>query len=218
MDSEIEQTALNLIAGNTADFLTMTNPGYVPPKNTTMYPGTGSVDAGPVWTDTKAQTAIGDAFQTSVTNTIAAKYGADPSSWGKNDIIALTNATKYDKNIWADQMGVSTVELQKDIDTLAQVWKVQVKGYASGGISTGPSSGYLATLHGTEAVIPLSSGFIPVKIEGPSNDESAQEMKELKEDEYSMYHENVRSQFGYDNETIFAYKVKNNIRIFYCIF
>ena len=35
-------------------------------------------------------------------------------------------------------------------------------------------------------------------------------MKELKEDEYSMYHENVRSQFGYDNETIFSYKIKKN--------
>lgn len=35
-------------------------------------------------------------------------------------------------------------------------------------------------------------------------------MKELKEDEYSLYHRNVRSQFGYDNETIFSYKIKKN--------
>lgn len=35
-------------------------------------------------------------------------------------------------------------------------------------------------------------------------------MKELKEDEHSLYHENVRSQFGYDNETIFSYKIKKN--------
>lgn len=35
-------------------------------------------------------------------------------------------------------------------------------------------------------------------------------MKELKEDEYSLYHENLRSQFGYDNETIFSYKIKKN--------
>jgi hypothetical protein len=35
-------------------------------------------------------------------------------------------------------------------------------------------------------------------------------MKELKEDEFSLYHENVRSQFGYDNETIFSYKIKKN--------
>ena len=35
-------------------------------------------------------------------------------------------------------------------------------------------------------------------------------MKELKEDEYSLYAENLRSQFGYDNETIFSYKIKKN--------
>jgi hypothetical protein len=35
-------------------------------------------------------------------------------------------------------------------------------------------------------------------------------MKELKEDEHSIYHKNVRSQFGYDNETIFSYKIKKN--------
>lgn len=32
------------------------------------------------------------------------------------------------------------------------------RGYATGGISTGPTSGYSATLHGTEAVIPLGDG------------------------------------------------------------
>ena len=37
-------------------------------------------------------------------------------------------------------------------------------------------------------------------------------MKELKEDEYSMYPPQIRKSFGYDNETITAYKViKNNV-------
>lgn len=36
-------------------------------------------------------------------------------------------------------------------------------------------------------------------------------MKELKEDEDSLYHEKVRAQFGYDNETIFSYKIKKNM-------
>jgi hypothetical protein len=40
------------------------------------------------------------------------------------------------------------------------------KGYASGGIATGPNTGYPALLHGTEAIIPLSSGRgIPVEID-----------------------------------------------------
>jgi hypothetical protein len=37
---------------------------------------------------------------------------------------------------------------------------------ASGGIATGPKTGYPATLHGTEAVIPLGHGSIPLKITG----------------------------------------------------
>jgi hypothetical protein len=40
------------------------------------------------------------------------------------------------------------------------------KGYASGGIATGPNTGYPALLHGTEAIIPLSGGRgIPVEID-----------------------------------------------------
>ena len=41
-------------------------------------------------------------------------------------------------------------------------------------------------------------------------DEVIQKMKELKEDEFSMYPEKIRLSFGYDNESIFGYKVKKN--------
>lgn len=44
-----------------------------------------------------------------------------------------------------------------------------VPGYAEGGISSGPMSGYPVMLHGTEAVIPLSGGVIPVQITGPAS-------------------------------------------------
>ena len=41
----------------------------------------------------------------------------------------------------------------------------EVPGFRNGGIATGPSTGYSATLHNTEAIIPLpSSGKIPVEI------------------------------------------------------
>lgn len=36
--------------------------------------------------------------------------------------------------------------------------------FRQGGISTGPESGYFAELHGTEAIVPLSGGSIPVTI------------------------------------------------------
>jgi hypothetical protein len=40
-------------------------------------------------------------------------------------------------------------------------------GFATGGISRGPTSGYPATLHGTEAVVPLPNGrAIPVEMTG----------------------------------------------------
>jgi lysozyme len=37
------------------------------------------------------------------------------------------------------------------------------KGYAQGGVPTGPQSGYQTTLHGTEAVIPMKENKIPVQ-------------------------------------------------------
>jgi len=40
-------------------------------------------------------------------------------------------------------------------------------GFAAGGIAEGPTSGYLATLHGREAVIPLAKGNVPVIVSEP---------------------------------------------------
>ena len=44
---------------------------------------------------------------------------------------------------------------------------VMEKSYATGGIARGPDAGYMATLHGTEAVVPLPNGReIPVQLTG----------------------------------------------------
>lgn len=40
------------------------------------------------------------------------------------------------------------------------------RGHAAGGITTGPDSGHWELLHGTEAVIPLQNGSIPVQMQG----------------------------------------------------
>jgi hypothetical protein len=49
-------------------------------------------------------------------------------------------------------------------------WHVSDTGYAMGGIASGPKSGYNATLHGTEAVVPLPDGkTIPVTMPEMSN-------------------------------------------------
>lgn len=38
--------------------------------------------------------------------------------------------------------------------------------FAGGGVASGPRSGYPVTLHGTEAVIPLENGDVPIKLKG----------------------------------------------------
>jgi hypothetical protein len=42
----------------------------------------------------------------------------------------------------------------------------QRQGMARGGVATGPMTGYPMTLHGTEAVIPLADGSVPVQLSG----------------------------------------------------
>lgn len=42
----------------------------------------------------------------------------------------------------------------------------QPGGFAEGGIASGPTSGHWELLHGTEAVIPLSGGSVPVQLQG----------------------------------------------------
>ena len=57
----------------------------------------------------------------------------------------------------------------------------------------------------------IASRYVMDKIDYFSDiDEVIQKMKELKEDEFSMYPDNVRASFGYDNETIMGYKVQKN--------
>jgi hypothetical protein len=48
--------------------------------------------------------------------------------------------------------------------------------FANGGIATGPTSGYRVELHGTEAVIPLRGGAVPVRL---GNDKSVAELQAL---------------------------------------
>lgn len=64
-------------------------------------------------------------------------------------------------NDYIDRLGLDTTGLD---------------GYASGGIATGPDSGYLAMLHGNEAIIPLNNGYVPVQIQSNSSDD----MKDVK--------------------------------------
>ena len=73
------------------------------------------------------------------------------------------------------------------------------EGYLTGGIATGPRSGYTATLHGTEAVIPLPDGkTIPVTMPGleASLDSIANRSAQAVSDPTSGMREQINQQVG----------------------
>jgi hypothetical protein len=43
--------------------------------------------------------------------------------------------------------------------------QTQQGGFAEGGIATGPAAGHMELLHGTEAIIPLQNGSVPVQLQ-----------------------------------------------------
>jgi hypothetical protein len=67
-------------------------------------------------------------------------------------------------------------------------------GFASGGVASGPLSGYTATLHGTEAIIPMDRGNVPVVVTGGGEgiDELIEEIKELRKEVKQLREEQVK--------------------------
>lgn len=69
---------------------------------------------------------------------------------------------------WKDMKSLFQQTLEPISDQVLKIIK-GTPGHAKGGIAMGPESGHLAMLHGTEAVVPLDSGAIPVQLSGNSN-------------------------------------------------
>jgi hypothetical protein len=65
-------------------------------------------------------------------------------------------------------------------------------GFADGGIASGPMSGYNATLHGTEAVIPLNGERIPLEV---NNQEMIQELRDLRREVKQLKDNQEQSQY-----------------------
>jgi len=65
-------------------------------------------------------------------------------------------------------------------------------GFADGGIASGPESGFQATLHGTEAVIPLNGQRIPLEV---NNQEMVQEIRELRTEVKQLKDNQEQSQY-----------------------
>jgi len=65
-------------------------------------------------------------------------------------------------------------------------------GFADGGIASGPMSGFPATLHGTEAVIPLNGQRIPLEV---NNQEMIQEIRDLRTEVKQLKDNQEQSQY-----------------------
>jgi len=79
---------------------------------------------------------------------------------------------------WQNSMLEKTV-----LNLRANNQKIGANYFADGGIATGPMSGYPATLHGTEAIVPLPDGnSIPVDIRGADSPELIAEIKALRQE------------------------------------
>lgn len=89
---------------------------------------------------------------------------------------ALTQAQFGQSQISADAMGAANTSLgaipQGRTGGIFSDGR-KMSGYATGGVAKGPSGGYPAMLHGTEAVVPLPNGkSIPVHMEGGANQQN----------------------------------------------
>jgi hypothetical protein len=92
--------------------------------------------------------------------------------------------------------------------------------FGDGGIANGPTSGYLAELHGPEAVVPLPDGkTIPVKIEGdmPGSNRSREDMSammnQFRTSMESMINQmNNRDLLNMMDEMVRAQKASNSIQ------
>tara|TARA_R110000796_G_scaffold95459_3_gene200722 strand:+ start:9155 stop:13843 length:4689 start_codon:yes stop_codon:yes gene_type:complete len=69
------------------------------------------------------------------------------------------------KAYW-ESTGLTGQELKDAIEYSAWAQTGSVQQFADGGIANGPMSGYPVTMHGTEAVIPLKGGSIPLNVPG----------------------------------------------------
>jgi len=128
-----------------------------------------------------------DTSATTDTNTIAGLLDAKTASINMSaadtsatsdvgDIVTDINETEADVQVGADTSGMID-DIQTDLSN--GYFSINVNGSlsgssssssgggnAEGGVVSGPKSGYMSLLHGTEAIVPLPKGSIPVELLG----------------------------------------------------
>ena len=128
-----------------------------------------------------------DTSATTDTNTIAGLLDAKTASINMSaadttattdvgDIVTDINLTEADVQVGADTSGMID-DIKTDLSN--GYFSINVdgslsgssssssgRGNAEGGVVSGPKSGYMSLLHGTEAIVPLPKGSIPVELLG----------------------------------------------------
>ena len=97
--------------------------------------------------------------------------GVNSAEWISSAMDQVQAMSFAEKESLATTLGTDVPSFLQDIN------QMELYGYAEGGISSGPMSGYMAKLHGTEAIIPLNGQDIPLVIK---NDYSSGILSEIK--------------------------------------
>ena len=105
-------------------------------------------------------------------DTLAAAQGASTQAPTKGQGGSAEGDKTIDPNAKEQTATLKQIEINtaKSATALDSGTAAGTPKFADGGIASGPLSGYAATLHGTEAVVPLPDGKkLPVKMDGGAN-------------------------------------------------
>ena len=165
------------------------------------FPTGNATDPGPRETITKEEAetrfiqAVNQAAQA-----VGAYGNSKKYKWGQNQVDALTSFIYNGGSGWLNQVtkdgsrknfeiaeamleynkadGKTLPGLVKRRQYESNLFKQDLQA-ADGGVFSGPKSGYPATLHGTEAVIPLKNGEVPVNIDNKGADQLQTDVRNL---------------------------------------
>jgi prefoldin subunit 5 len=118
---------------------------------------------------------IGSSAEAAITDAYRDALGRDPDPTGRKFYLEQVES------------GKSIEQIEKEIAA-----SQESQGFADGGIASGPMSGFQATLHGTEAVIPLNGQRIPLEV---NNQEMIQELRDLRQEVSQLRTEQGQSQY-----------------------
>lgn len=145
------------------------------------------IAAGFPTTASSEQPGKADGYNSALTTDAVTAFYADPASIFTDNIVTTNELLLVGITTQYNQMA-NLIQIASTISNYLYWigkagWDLNhaagVPGYADGGVAYGPSTGYPAILHGTEAVIPLKNGSVPVSLSGGAGGYNDPEIKKL---------------------------------------